>query len=136
MAHVVHLVCRVRQADDGRRGWQLRASEPTYGFRYHYLDDDEDRSGGSDGGLSDVTGSTTDITWDNDNGTVPKPPGEVGRPGRGGYNLKAKLGWPCKEYSNFRVRPSSVDNSSSTNHSVPENRPRLYAEALGHEAIV
>ncbi|KJA13351.1 hypothetical protein HYPSUDRAFT_209620 [Hypholoma sublateritium FD-334 SS-4] len=33
-----------------------------------------------------------------DDGLIPKPPGEVGRPSRGGYTLKTVLGWPNKDY--------------------------------------
>ena len=34
---------------------------------------------------------------------IPKPNGEAGRPGRGGYNLEDALGWHAKEYSRFKV---------------------------------
>lgn len=36
-------------------------------------------------------------------GKVPKPPGEAGRPGSGGYNLEERLGWPKKEYDEMVV---------------------------------
>ena len=35
---------------------------------------------------------------------IPKPRGEVGRPGSGGYNLKAAMGWNGDEYERLRVR--------------------------------
>lgn len=35
---------------------------------------------------------------------IPKPEGEAGRPGRGGYNLQASLGWSKKEYTQLKVR--------------------------------
>ncbi|KAJ4499228.1 hypothetical protein C8R41DRAFT_915444 [Lentinula lateritia] len=35
---------------------------------------------------------------------IPKPPGEVGRPGRGGYNLRKILGWSKQDYDNVKVR--------------------------------
>ncbi|KAI6010007.1 hypothetical protein EDC04DRAFT_2610412 [Pisolithus marmoratus] len=47
----------------------------------------------------DVTPVTkrSDKSWDDDEESrtkkIPKPNGEVGRPGRGGYNLKDQLGW-------------------------------------------
>ncbi|KIK52813.1 hypothetical protein GYMLUDRAFT_250940 [Collybiopsis luxurians FD-317 M1] len=31
---------------------------------------------------------------------IPKPVGEAGRPGRGGYNLQEKLGWPAQRFKN------------------------------------
>ena len=38
-----------------------------------------------------------------DDGLIPKPPGEVGRPSRGGYTLKKELGWPEKDYIRGKV---------------------------------
>lgn len=35
--------------------------------------------------------------------TIPKPHGEPGRPGRGGYNLKLAVGWPSREYKKLQV---------------------------------
>ncbi|KAJ3848114.1 hypothetical protein EV368DRAFT_86965 [Lentinula lateritia] len=35
---------------------------------------------------------------------IPKPPGEVGRPGRGGYNLRKILGWSKQDYDDVKVR--------------------------------
>jgi hypothetical protein len=36
-------------------------------------------------------------------GKVPKPHGEAGRPGRGGYNLEEKLGWGEHESNKLKV---------------------------------
>lgn len=36
-------------------------------------------------------------------GLIPKPPGEAGRPSRGGYNLQKQLGWPAADYMRFKV---------------------------------
>ncbi|GAW06729.1 hypothetical protein LENED_008673 [Lentinula edodes] len=33
---------------------------------------------------------------------IPKPPGEVGRPNRGGYSLYPVLGWPKKKYDKVK----------------------------------
>ena len=46
---------------------------------------------------------------DSDNATsedylIPKPDGEVGRPGRGGYSLEKTLRWEHKKYSKVKVR--------------------------------
>ncbi|KAJ3715650.1 hypothetical protein C8R42DRAFT_725464 [Lentinula raphanica] len=34
---------------------------------------------------------------------IPKPPGEVGRPNRGGYSLYPVLGWPKKKYDKVKL---------------------------------
>jgi hypothetical protein len=34
---------------------------------------------------------------------IPKPDGEAGRPGRGGYNLEVALGWSPKLYKKLKV---------------------------------
>jgi hypothetical protein len=39
---------------------------------------------------------------------IPKPKGEVGRPGRGGYNLFKALGWNQKTYDNVLVSKCGV----------------------------
>lgn len=59
----------------------------------------------SDTGLK---GSSSDSPFDDehddDNGLIPKPEGEAGRPGRGGYNLEDTLGWQRKEFQRVKVR--------------------------------
>ena len=40
---------------------------------------------------------------DIDTGGVPKPPGEVAHPGRGGYTLKTALAWDEQIYKRFLV---------------------------------
>ncbi|KAI0338943.1 hypothetical protein BDW22DRAFT_1432153 [Trametopsis cervina] len=37
-------------------------------------------------------------------GKIAKPAGEPGRPGRGGYNLEAALGWGEKAYNQFKTK--------------------------------
>jgi hypothetical protein len=37
---------------------------------------------------------------------IPKPQGEVGRPGRGGYTLRTALNWPFSEFNAVKVRTS------------------------------
>ncbi|KAF8880604.1 hypothetical protein CPB84DRAFT_1639755, partial [Gymnopilus junonius] len=36
-------------------------------------------------------------------GLIPKPDGEAGRPGRGGYNLEQALGWEAKKYQSIKT---------------------------------
>ena len=36
-------------------------------------------------------------------GLIPKPAGEAGRPGRGGYNLKEALGWTATDFDQLKV---------------------------------
>jgi hypothetical protein len=38
---------------------------------------------------------------------IPKPKGQAGRPGRGGYSLKECLEWPPELYSEMQVCPNS-----------------------------
>ncbi|KAJ3768791.1 hypothetical protein FB446DRAFT_791987 [Lentinula raphanica] len=40
---------------------------------------------------------------DDDDLLIPKPPGEVGRPNRGGYSLFPVLGWPKKKYDKVKL---------------------------------
>jgi hypothetical protein len=53
---------------------------------------------GSDSDHSDSASSAS-----SENHLVPKPDGEAGRPGRGGYNLEEALGWEHKKYSRIKV---------------------------------
>ena len=43
-----------------------------------------------------------------DAGKVPKPEGEAGRPGRGGYSLSDALGWTTDEFSTLQVRTNTL----------------------------
>jgi hypothetical protein len=56
--------------------------------------------------LSDLSSLTSDSDDedDEDEDLIPKPEGEAGRPGRGGYNLEKALGWPRDEYRRLKVR--------------------------------
>lgn len=40
---------------------------------------------------------------DHENGKISKPPGEVGRPNSGGYNLEVALDWSAADYKNLLV---------------------------------
>lgn len=64
------------------------------------LDDGSDSSelsGITDGGESEVEEQVV--------GQIPKPAGEAGRPGRGGYNLEKVLGWHADELKQLKVWP-------------------------------
>lgn len=39
---------------------------------------------------------------------IPKPPGEAGRPGSGGFNLEETLGWPKEEFNKIQVSYKSL----------------------------
>jgi hypothetical protein len=52
--------------------------------------------------------SSDDDDNDSEKELIPKPEGEAGRPGRGGYNLEDKLGWPRKEFQQMKVRDRRV----------------------------
>lgn len=55
-------------------------------------------SSGSVSDMSQYSGYESDA-----DGLIPKPPGEVGRPGRGGYNLKDILDWKENDYRRCKV---------------------------------
>ncbi|KAI0766262.1 hypothetical protein BC629DRAFT_1596420 [Irpex lacteus] len=57
-----------------------------------------DTASGSDGVESDETDDNDDDTV----GQIPKPSGEAGRPGRGGYNLKDTLGWAVNDFEDLK----------------------------------
>ncbi|KJA19786.1 hypothetical protein HYPSUDRAFT_56489 [Hypholoma sublateritium FD-334 SS-4] len=77
-----------------RRG---RSSEPAKRDRSADISDGEEQDN-----LSSRSSSLpADWNFDTDSegdGLIPKPPGEVGRPSRGGYTLKKALDWPEKDY--------------------------------------
>jgi hypothetical protein len=60
---------------------------------------------GSENEISDLDSESDDSS---DGEKIPKPPGEAGRPGRGGYNLQVKLGWHPKDYVKVRVSHLSL----------------------------
>ncbi|KAI6102100.1 hypothetical protein F5141DRAFT_1065617 [Pisolithus sp. B1] len=45
---------------------------------------------------------------------IPKPPGKVGWPGRGGYNLKEHLKWTYDEMYKLKLRPDNTSHNSMT----------------------
>ena len=55
---------------------------------------------GSDGSELTESGLCTDP----DDATIPKPPGEAGRPGHGGYTLDVALDWNPKVFKKLKVR--------------------------------
>jgi hypothetical protein len=63
----------------------------------HSLDSDASES-------SDSELSESDCSTDLDDTTIPKPPGEVGRPGRGGYTLELALDWNLKALKKLKVQ--------------------------------
>ena len=38
-----------------------------------------------------------------EDGRIPKPPGEAGRPSQGGYTLSAVVDWPVDDYKKLKV---------------------------------
>ena len=59
---------------------------------------DESVNSESESSLSSLSDSESD-----DELLIPKPKGEAGRPGRGGYNLENTLGWEGKDYQKMKV---------------------------------
>ncbi|KAF9072146.1 hypothetical protein BDP27DRAFT_1418288 [Rhodocollybia butyracea] len=52
---------------------------------------------------SEAPREQTDESDSNIDNKVPKPPGEVGRPGRGGYNLRVQLQWTDEKYDKIKA---------------------------------
>ena len=78
-------------------------SETPYGVSSNAANASDEESKGS----SDYSSSDDDDS-ENDKELIPKPEGEAGRPGRGGYNLEDKLGWRRKEFQQMKVRDCRV----------------------------
>jgi hypothetical protein len=53
--------------------------------------------------LSSDSGSDTDEADEDGNKKIPKPAGEAGRPGRGGYTLRVALGWNARNHKKLQV---------------------------------
>ena len=73
---------------------QCSKSTPLHSLSASLSEDDID----SDNKLGNSTESC-----DSDDGLIPKPPGEAGRPKRGGYNPELELGWDSRRYHKLRV---------------------------------
>jgi hypothetical protein len=58
---------------------------------------------------SELSSLTSSDSEDEEEDLIPKPEGEAGRPGRGGYNVEDALGWPRKEYRQLKVVHYSQD---------------------------
>ena len=77
-----------------------RSKPPNKTLKSVSLDVDSD----SESSLSSLSSSSSDPEFDNDL-LIPKPEGEAGRPGRGGYNLEKTLAWEAKDYRKMKVIP-------------------------------
>lgn len=56
-----------------------------------------------DSDASDSSESGSECSTDSDGGTIPKPPGEAGRPGCGGYTLEDALDWNPNAFKKLKV---------------------------------
>lgn len=68
---------------------------------------DNKESNSNDNGEEERDGEGYEDTFDNSDAKIPKPSGEVGRPGRGGYNLQAQLNWSASDFDRVKVRCTS-----------------------------
>ncbi|KAJ3745229.1 hypothetical protein EV361DRAFT_954500 [Lentinula raphanica] len=72
---------------------------------------------------------------DEDTVGIPKPEGEVGRPGRGGYNLRTTLNWP---YKRWKLVHGFIRNRvlATLDCSLPfSDQPLLKLQAIRDEAL-
>ncbi|KAJ3709919.1 hypothetical protein EV361DRAFT_955507 [Lentinula raphanica] len=67
---------------------------------------------------------------------IPKPEGEAGRPGRGGYNLQTILNWPNKRFKEVKgfIRTRAI---ATMNCSLPfSEQPLPKIQAIRDEAVI
>ena len=64
--------------------------------KHNNIHSDQDNT---DSDMTSLTDSDSDASQ-----LIPKPDGEAGRPGRGGYNLEEALKWEHKKYLRVKVR--------------------------------
>lgn len=81
---------------------------------------------GEDDSMSDAGSSESSLTSLESLGNkIPKPDGEPGRPGRGGYNLEAQLAWDSTTFSKLKVRYALTMTVWCPSRRIPENCPPL-----------
>ena len=76
-----------------------RPNTPALHAEFGQFEEDSLTELSSEDGSFPIVGEESGLT----NGKVPKPGGEVGRPGRGGYNLRNELGWEKAKYDAIKV---------------------------------
>lgn len=81
----------------------LLHSTPTSTNGDDYSMDSSLSSDDSDGDSEDQSGIVNDDEDTSEDDLIPKPEGENGQPGRGGYNLELALGWDSKAFRKFKV---------------------------------
>ena len=59
-----------------------------------------------DGSASDTSSESSLTSLESSSNKIPKPDGEAGRPGRGGYNLEVQLAWDKAVILNLKVSSS------------------------------
>jgi hypothetical protein len=97
---------------------------PRIDFQMEDLNPSRDSQGpeetlGSDDELNESLSALSSMESDEDEGEVdqriPKPLGEAGRPGSGGYNLKDVLGWANADFDKIQVsRPRTTHSQKPT----------------------
>ncbi|KAF9470789.1 hypothetical protein BDN70DRAFT_939425 [Pholiota conissans] len=77
------------------------SSTPASGSLKRNVLGSEDSDSADDAELASLL-SLSDFDESDDEGLIPKPLGEAGRPGRGGYNLEEALGWESKDFKRIK----------------------------------
>ncbi|KAG1854337.1 hypothetical protein C8R48DRAFT_776726 [Suillus tomentosus] len=76
------------------------------------------------------------LSTDSDDSRIPKPEGEAGRPGRGGYNLERALNWDANRFKKLRdYVHRSIDNHCDTSKSKTSQTPTAL-NSVEKEAVV
>ena len=77
---------------------------PEDGQRYDKVSPVTDPRPATTGSLSvGLSALSERLSWTSQQGHIPKPSGEPGRPGSGGYNVNEAMNWTRKEYGSFQV---------------------------------
>ncbi|KAG2053386.1 hypothetical protein BDR06DRAFT_1008779 [Suillus hirtellus] len=88
-------------------------------------------SSGSLDSFSDSDSSTLSVSLSEDS-KIPKPAGEPGRPGHGGYTLREALDWNPKSYAKFkRSMHSLINNHLDTTKCASAQSPMLLEVMCG-----
>lgn len=87
-----------------------RSSTPNRSLSTHNNDNDSETSESDESSLEDEEDPEND---DSEEAKIPKPEGEAGRPGRGGYTLESVVQWNGTEFGRLKVGNSALQARTS-----------------------
>ncbi|KDR68197.1 hypothetical protein GALMADRAFT_146446 [Galerina marginata CBS 339.88] len=85
---------------------------------------------------SDSSSSTSEISEDSDNeGLIPKPEGEAGRPGRGGYNFEEALAWTKKDFQKLKKFMNDLIDTHLDTSKKPSSQSQASVNTVRKQAV-